>query len=137
MSTLDSYNLVEQLLPGMASGSDGIPKWADNYLSVAGVTPTEPITQLRAWVENNEAPMTLKAGGEYPINASSSYPINGTNVRFVDLCPYPKIQRYKGHGADSALASSWRCADDSDGWQVFSGPSGNNYSCVGGPGWYG
>lgn len=64
-----------------------------------GVLPLDAIGALRAWVENGTAPATLAAGSvilttarsetlltlyrsEYPVNASSAYPINGTNVRF-------------------------------------------------------
>lgn len=100
-----------------------------------GVTPTNAIDQLRAWVENSTAPATLSAGSQYPVNASSSYPVNGTNVRFLDLCPYPSVNKYTGNG-DAALASSWECASNT-GWEDFPGPTGGNYSaCFGYPGWY-
>jgi len=85
-------------------------------------------------VENGTAPATLEAGSPYAINASSAAVVNGTNVRFVDLCPYPQVNKYKGSG-DPALANSYMCAAG-DGWLNFGGPSGSNYSCFGGPGWY-
>ncbi|KAK5135893.1 hypothetical protein LTR08_004543 [Meristemomyces frigidus] len=100
-----------------------------------GVIPTDPIGQLRTWVENGTAPAYLEAGSPYPVNASSSAVVAEDNVRFVDLCPYPKVNKYKGSG-DPAKAGSWACAAG-DGWLDFGGPSGRNYSCFGGPGWYG
>ena len=104
---------------------------------VAGVTPIDPIGQLRQWVEKGEPPKTLKAGSEYPVNASTSYAANGTNVRYLDLCPYPQVQKYSGGGADPASASSWNCVADSDGWLDFESPGKGYKFCVGGPGWYG
>lgn len=100
-----------------------------------GVMPIDPIGQLRAWVENGTAPETLHAGSVYPVNASTAAVVGDENVKFVDLCPYPQVSKYKGSG-NPALASSYACAAD-DGWLNFGGPSGSNYSCVGGPGWYG
>lgn len=100
-----------------------------------GVMPVDAIGQLRAWVENGTAPAYLKAASEYPVNATEAYVTNGTAARFLNLCPYPEVNRYRGSG-DPALASSWRCMNGT-GWESFAGPSGTNYSCVGGPGWYG
>jgi len=99
-----------------------------------GVTPTDPIAQLRAWVENGTAPATLQAASPYPVNASSAAVVGGANVRFLDLCPYPAVNEYKG-GGDPALASSYQCVSGT-GWESFPGPGPSNYSCVGGPGWY-
>lgn len=99
-----------------------------------GVIPTDPIGQLRKWVENGTAPATLMAASEYPIDAPSSYATNGTNVRFQNLCPYPAVTKYKGTG-DTALASSYKCVTGT-GWLNFGGPTGSNYTYSGGPGWY-
>ena len=99
-----------------------------------GVVPTDPIGQLRAWVENGTAPASLSAASQYPVNASSAYPVNGSSVRFLDLCPFPSVNVYSGRG-DAALAGSYACVAD-NGWEAFPGPSPGNYSCVGGPGWY-
>lgn len=96
--------------------------------------PVDPIGQLRAWVESGMAPAYLKVGSPYAINASSDSVPASENVRFLDLCPYPQITKYRG-GGDPAKASSYFCAA-SDGWYDFGGPGGSNYSCVGGPGWY-
>jgi len=99
-----------------------------------GVVPINPIGQLRAWVENGTAPEYLYSGSPYTVNASSSAVVNGTNVRFMNLCQYPLVNKYKGSG-DPGMASSYTCASNT-GWLDFPGPSGTNYSCVGGPGWY-
>ena len=102
------------------------------------MTPLNAIGALRAWVEQGKAPDTLPSVSQYPINASSSYAVNGTNVRTVDLCPYPMVEKYKGDGEDPAVATSWECSADADGWERFPGPSASNFAgCVGGPGWYG
>ncbi|KYG40161.1 hypothetical protein M433DRAFT_537347 [Acidomyces richmondensis BFW] len=80
-----------------------------------GVVPMSPIGQLRAWVENGTAPEYLYSGNPYAVNASSSETVNGTNVRFMNLCPYPLVNKYKGNG-DPAMASSYECALNKDGW---------------------
>lgn len=99
-----------------------------------GVIPTDELTVLRKWVEEGVAPSVLPAGSEYPVNAASSYAVNGSNVRSLDLCPYPQVQRYVS-GKNPALASAYECSAG-DGWLDFDGPTGSSYSCVGGPGWY-
>ncbi|MFC0431777.1 tannase/feruloyl esterase family alpha/beta hydrolase [Kutzneria buriramensis] len=62
----------------------------------AGATPTDPLKALVDWVEHGKAPATLPAA-----NA------DGSVTR--DLCRFPKVSRYLGHG-DPAAASSYRCA---------------------------
>ncbi|MGW2103651.1 DUF6351 family protein [Streptomyces olivaceoviridis] len=59
---------------------------------------TDDLGALRAWVEQGKAPKTLPAA---LINT------NGEQVN-RDLCAYPGVSRYKGHG-DPAAASSFRC----------------------------
>lgn len=100
-----------------------------------GVVPIDAIGQLRAWVENGTAPDSLMAASEYPVNATTSYPANGTNVRFMNLCPWPQVNVYDGTG-DPALAESYVCVNGS-GWQHFPGPKGTEFEhCLGQPGWY-
>jgi hypothetical protein len=99
------------------------------------LTPLDPIGQLRAWVENGTAPDTLGVGSPLAVNASTASVPASENVRFLDLCPYPMVNRYCGRG-DPNSANSYECVG-SGGWYDFGGPSGRNYSCVGGPGWYG
>jgi hypothetical protein len=60
-----------------------------------GAVPTDPLGALVSWVEHGKAPATLPAA-----NA------DGTVTR--DLCRFPKVSRYLGHG-DPAKASSYRC----------------------------
>jgi hypothetical protein len=62
----------------------------------AGATPTDPLRALVDWVEHGKAPATLPAA-----NA------DGSVTR--DLCRFPKVSRYLGHG-DPSAASSYRCA---------------------------
>lgn len=59
---------------------------------------TDGLAALTAWVEHGKAPKTLPAT---LVNAS------GQSVT-RDLCGYPEVSRYKGHG-DPDLASSFRC----------------------------
>ncbi|KUF18694.1 tannase/feruloyl esterase family alpha/beta hydrolase [Streptomyces silvensis] len=59
---------------------------------------TDDLGALRAWVEQGKAPRTLPAT---LVNA------HGKNVT-RDLCGYPQVSRYKGHG-DPSAASSFRC----------------------------
>lgn len=61
----------------------------------AGPVPTNPLGALVDWVEHGRAPATLPAAT-----------LDGSRTR--DLCPYPKVSRYRGQG-DSAVASSYRC----------------------------
>ncbi|KAJ4421300.1 hypothetical protein N0V82_003810 [Gnomoniopsis sp. IMI 355080] len=101
-----------------------------------GVEPTAQLEQLRAWAENGTAPDTLRAASTYPVNASSSAVVGSGNVRFLDLCPWPGVNKYKGSG-DPAVADSWECAVNT-GWEDFNTSlNAENYSIVGGPGWYG
>ncbi|MCZ0983138.1 DUF6351 family protein [Streptomyces diastatochromogenes] len=59
---------------------------------------TDDLSALRTWVEQGNAPSTLPATL-----------VNSTGKQSTrDLCAYPKISRYKGHG-DPAAASSFRC----------------------------
>lgn len=60
---------------------------------------TDGLAALTSWVEHGKAPATLPAT---LINTS------GQQVS-RDLCAYPEVSVYKGHG-DTALASSFRCA---------------------------
>jgi hypothetical protein len=62
----------------------------------AGATPTDPLAALVKWVEQGQAPDTLPAANP-----------SGSVTR--DLCRFPKVSRYLGHG-DPAVASSYRCA---------------------------
>ncbi|MER6082303.1 tannase/feruloyl esterase family alpha/beta hydrolase [Streptomyces sp. NPDC001833] len=59
---------------------------------------TDGLAALTTWVEHGKAPRTLPAT---LINAS------GQSVT-RDLCSYPQVSRYDGHG-DPAVASSFRC----------------------------
>lgn len=61
-----------------------------------GITPTDPLTSLVNWVEQGKAPNTLPAATP-----------DGTSSR--DLCAYPKVSRYTGHGNPN-LATSYRCS---------------------------
>jgi len=84
-----------------------------------GVMPLDALGQLRAWVENGTAPVTLAAASLYPVNTSSSRIVNGTVARRQDLCPYPMVNVYvKG---DPNAASSYKCAAHT-GWQNFGTP---------------
>jgi feruloyl esterase len=60
------------------------------------------LAALTAWVEHGKAPRTLSAT---LINAE------GQSVS-RDLCGYPQVPRYKGHG-DPAVASSFTCVSPS------------------------
>lgn len=60
------------------------------------------LAALANWVEHGKAPRTLPAT---LINT------NGQTVT-RDLCAYPEVLRYKGHG-DTSLASSFRCVSPS------------------------
>ncbi|WP_316743918.1 tannase/feruloyl esterase family alpha/beta hydrolase [Streptomyces sp. MK7] len=59
---------------------------------------TDDLGALTAWVEHGKAPKTLPA---------VLIDVSGRNVT-RDLCRYPQVSRYTGHG-DPALASSFRC----------------------------
>ncbi|MGK4584968.1 tannase/feruloyl esterase family alpha/beta hydrolase [Kitasatospora sp. HPMI-4] len=59
---------------------------------------TDDLGALTAWVEQGKAPGTL------PATLVSS---SGQSVT-RDLCRYPQVSRYRGHG-DPAVASSFRC----------------------------
>ncbi|WP_409494373.1 tannase/feruloyl esterase family alpha/beta hydrolase [Amycolatopsis sp. cmx-11-12] len=61
----------------------------------AGAAPTHALGALVDWVEHGKAPSTLPAA-------------NSDRTLTRDLCPYPQVSRYRGHG-DPAVASSYRC----------------------------
>ncbi|MFC9626780.1 tannase/feruloyl esterase family alpha/beta hydrolase [Streptomyces sp. NPDC056930] len=63
---------------------------------------TDDLGALRAWVEHGKAPGTLTAT---LTNTSGAHVTR-------DLCAYPKVSRYKGHG-DPAAAGSFRCVPPS------------------------
>ncbi|MBB5774015.1 DUF6351 family protein [Nonomuraea jabiensis] len=63
-----------------------------------GPVPTDALGALTAWVEQGKAPRTLSAAVK---NASGK-----TVTR--ELCLYPAVSRYNGHG-DVADAASYRC----------------------------
>lgn len=64
-----------------------------------GPVPTDPLAAVVDWVERGVAPDTLPAA---TTNA------NGEQVT-RDLCRYPLVSRYNGHG-DPNSATSYRCA---------------------------
>lgn len=64
-----------------------------------GPKPTDALGALTAWVEHGKAPQTLSAS----IKDSSGKTVTR------DLCLYPSVSRYTGHG-DPANAGSYRCA---------------------------
>jgi feruloyl esterase len=59
---------------------------------------TDGLAALTAWVEHGKAPRTLPAT---LVNAE------GRQLE-RDLCAYPEVSRYRGHG-DPSLASSFHC----------------------------
>lgn len=63
---------------------------------------TDDLGALRAWVEQGKAPATLTA----TLTDSAGKQVTR------DLCAYPKVSRYKGHG-DPAAADSFRCVSPS------------------------
>ncbi|MFI6739321.1 tannase/feruloyl esterase family alpha/beta hydrolase [Nonomuraea sp. NPDC050451] len=64
-----------------------------------GPKPTDALGALTAWVEQGKAPQTLHAA----ITDSSGKTVTR------DLCRYPLVSRYSGHG-DPAVAGSYYCA---------------------------
>ncbi len=69
----------------------GVPHCAGG----AGAAPTNALGALVDWVEHGKAPSTLPAA-------------NSDKTLTRDLCPYPQVSRYRGHG-DPAVASSYLC----------------------------
>ncbi|MGV9914497.1 DUF6351 family protein [Streptomyces tendae] len=63
---------------------------------------TDDLGALRTWVEHGKAPSTLTA----TLTNSAGEQVTR------DLCAYPKVSRYKGHG-DPAAADSFRCVTPS------------------------
>ncbi|NUT50404.1 MAG: tannase/feruloyl esterase family alpha/beta hydrolase [Saccharothrix sp.] len=61
-----------------------------------GAVPTNALGALVDWVEHGKAPATLPAA-------------TADGGRTRDLCAYPRVSRYRGHG-DPAVASSYHCA---------------------------
>ncbi|MBY8882921.1 DUF6351 family protein [Actinacidiphila acidipaludis] len=59
---------------------------------------TDGLGALTAWVEHGDAPRTLPA----TLTGASGRPVTR------DLCAYPEVSRYDGHG-DPAAASSFHC----------------------------
>ncbi|HXA59483.1 MAG TPA: tannase/feruloyl esterase family alpha/beta hydrolase, partial [Streptosporangiaceae bacterium] len=66
-----------------------------------GPVPTDPLGALVKWVQDGQAPATLPA--------ATTDSTGATITR--NLCPYPAISRYDGHG-DPKSAASYRCTTD-------------------------
>lgn len=84
-----------------------------------GLIPNNALNQLRAWVENGTAPITLTATSLYPANSTSSYASNGTVARSENLCPYPMVSKYVSGNPN--LAASYACASHT-GFESFGTP---------------
>jgi hypothetical protein len=63
-----------------------------------GPVPTDPLAAVVNWVEKGKAPATLPA--------ATTDSTGATVTR--NLCPYPQVSRYIGHG-DPRSAASYRC----------------------------
>jgi len=64
-----------------------------------GPVPTDPLAAVVNWVEKGEAPATLPAATTDAAGAAVTR----------NLCAYPQVARYVGHG-DRNSAASYRCA---------------------------
>lgn len=81
----DFYRLF--LLPGVNHCGNG-----------PGPQPTDDLGTLVKWVEQKQAPATLAA--------STTDPTGKTVTR--NICRYPKVARYTGHG-DPTQAANYHC----------------------------
>lgn len=63
-----------------------------------GPVPTDALGALTEWVEHGKAPRTLPAATTLPSGQAVTR----------DLCRYPEVSRYTGHG-DPAASTSYRC----------------------------
>lgn len=100
--TVDYHQQVDQKMGGSQKVDDFYRLFLAPGTSHCGLNgqdgSTDGLGALTAWVEHGKAPQTLPAT---LINAS------GQSVS-RNLCLYPKVSRYNGHG-DPAVASSFRC----------------------------
>jgi feruloyl esterase len=100
--TVDYRKQVEQKMGGSQRVDDFYRLFLAPGTSHCGLNGTDGsadgLSALTSWVEHGKAPRTLPAT---LINAS------GEQVT-RDLCSYPEVSRYNGHG-DPAVASSFRC----------------------------
>ncbi|QFU88504.1 tannase/feruloyl esterase family alpha/beta hydrolase [Amycolatopsis sp. YIM 10] len=62
-----------------------------------GPAPKDPLGALVNWVEHDKAPDVLRAEK-----------VEGDRIVTRDLCRYPRVSRYTGHG-DPAQAANYRC----------------------------
>ncbi|MFF2613935.1 tannase/feruloyl esterase family alpha/beta hydrolase [Kitasatospora sp. NPDC058046] len=100
--TVDYRRQVERTMGGGKRVDDFYrlflaPGTAHCGLNKGGGT-TDDLAALTAWVEQGKAPRTLPA---------TLLDATGRSVD-RDLCRYPEVSRYRGHG-DPAAASSFRC----------------------------
>ncbi|MFE7589880.1 tannase/feruloyl esterase family alpha/beta hydrolase [Kitasatospora sp. NPDC057512] len=100
--TVDYRRQVERTMGGGRRVDDFYrlflaPGTAHCGLNKGGGT-TDDLAALTAWVEQGKAPRTLPA---------TLVDATGRSVD-RDLCRYPEVSRYRGHG-DPAAASSFRC----------------------------
>ncbi|MEV8378905.1 tannase/feruloyl esterase family alpha/beta hydrolase [Kribbella sp. NPDC056861] len=98
LGTVDYRKRVERELGGSARVNDFYRLFLAPGAGHCGggITPTDPLTSLVTWVEKGEAPKTLPAATA-----------DGAEQR--DLCAYPKVSQYVGHG-DPRVATSYRCS---------------------------
>ena len=88
-------------IPGMTHCSDGPA--TDQF---------DMLTPLVNWVEKGQAPAGVVAsarGAGNPAGVNTSVPASWAPDRTRPLCPYPKVARYSGGGADVEVAASFTC----------------------------
>ncbi|MGW4272413.1 tannase/feruloyl esterase family alpha/beta hydrolase [Streptomyces seoulensis] len=102
--TVDYREKVDRLMGGTRSVDDfyrlflapGVSHCAGT--PAPGPAPTDALGALTDWVEHGKAPRTLSAAATLP---------SGLTVT-RDLCRYPEVSRWNGHG-DPASAAGYRC----------------------------
>jgi hypothetical protein len=100
--TVDYRKRVEHKLGGTRKVDDFYRLFLAPGTTHCGLQGSNDLAALTAWVEQGKAPNTLTA----TLTNASGQPV----VR--DLCRYPLVSRYTGHG-DLAAASSFRCVSPS------------------------
>jgi feruloyl esterase len=99
--TVDYRERVDRVLGGTKKVDDFYRLFLAPGVSHCGLAggQVDDLAALTAWVEHGQAPTVLHA----------TLPTAGGTSVARDLCRYPLVSRYTGHG-DPAAASSFRCA---------------------------
>jgi tannase/feruloyl esterase len=106
--TINYYQRVQQAMGGPAA-TDSFARLflapgAQHCASAAGPAPADPLGAVVNWVQHGKAPASILG--------TLANPVTGAVTRSRQLCMYPLVARYTGHGSTND-ARNFTCAQSS------------------------